>query len=70
MWCYSAESINHYLGAVRAMFRFAEDTELIERAPRLSRVRNASKDSSSEKPLYTQTELRKLLDGAGAWISW
>jgi hypothetical protein len=28
---YSAESINHYLGAVRAMFRFAEDTELLEK---------------------------------------
>lgn len=25
---YSAESINHFLGAVRAMFRFAEDTEI------------------------------------------
>jgi len=37
---YFTESIDHYLGAVRAMFRFAEDTELLEKAPRLSRVRN------------------------------
>jgi integrase len=61
---YSAESINHYLGAVRAMFRFAEDTELVERAPRLARVRNESKGLPREKPLYVPLELRKLLDGA------
>jgi hypothetical protein len=30
---YSTESINHYLSAVRAMFSFAEETELIEKAP-------------------------------------
>jgi integrase len=61
---YSAESINHFLGAVRAMFRFAEDTELVERAPRLSRIRNESKVLSNEKPLYSQAELGKLLDEA------
>ena len=61
---YSAESINHYLGAVRAMFRFAEDTELLEKAPRLSRVRNESKGPAGEKPLYDPAQLRKLLDKA------
>jgi hypothetical protein len=30
---YSAESINHFLSAVRAMFSFAEDTEVINKAP-------------------------------------
>jgi integrase len=61
---YSAESINHYLGAVRAMFRFAEDTELLEKTPRLSRVRNECKGPAGEKPLYDPAQLRKLLDGA------
>ncbi|MFC1763720.1 phage integrase N-terminal SAM-like domain-containing protein [Planctomycetota bacterium] len=35
---YSPESINHYLGAVRALFNFAEDTEVIERAPKFIRT--------------------------------
>jgi site-specific recombinase XerD len=35
---YSAESINHYLSAVRAVFTFAEETGLIEKGPKLKRV--------------------------------
>ena len=52
---YSAESINHYLSAVRAMYTFAEDTELIPKAPKLRRVRNESKPKpgAKERPLYT-----------------
>jgi len=61
---YSAESINHYLCAVRAMFRFADDVGLIERSPRLSRVRNESKGPAAQKSLYTPAELQKLTDGA------
>ncbi|MBN1507111.1 MAG: phage integrase N-terminal SAM-like domain-containing protein [Sedimentisphaerales bacterium] len=60
----STESINHYLCAVRAIFRFAEDVGLIERSPRLSRVRNESKGPAAQKSLYTPTELQKLTDGA------
>ncbi len=37
---YSPESINHYLSAVRAMFTFAEETDLIEKAPKLRRIKN------------------------------
>ena len=33
-------SINHYLNAVRAMFRFAEDADLLTQVPRLGRVKN------------------------------
>ncbi|MCF7972827.1 MAG: phage integrase N-terminal SAM-like domain-containing protein [Phycisphaerae bacterium] len=40
---YSPESINHYLGAVRAMLTFAEDTGLIEKTPKLKRVKNATR---------------------------
>lgn len=63
---YSAESINHYLSAVRAMFTFAEETDLIEKGPKLKRVKNEliSKTGSKEKPLYTQEEINTLLHAA------
>ena len=52
---YSPESINHYLSAVRAMFAFAEDTDLVEKSPKLRRIKNetTSRPGSKEKPLYT-----------------
>ncbi len=37
---YSAESINHYMVAVRAMYRFAEDACILATVPRLRRVKN------------------------------
>ncbi len=37
---YSSESINHYLSAVRAMFTFAEETDIVEKAPKLRRIKN------------------------------
>lgn len=63
---YSPESINHYLGAVRTMFTFAEDTDIIEKAPKLKRVKNETKVKAGpiEKPLYTLDELNKLLKKA------
>jgi integrase len=63
---YSAESINHFLSAVRAMYAFAADIELLPAVPRLRRVRNepCPKIGSRQKPIYTADELRKLLDGA------
>jgi integrase len=63
---YSAESINHYLSAVRAIFNFAEETEIIKTAPKLKRVKNEprSKPGSKEKPLYNADDLRKLIDSA------
>lgn len=61
---YAAESINHYLGAVRAMYRFAEDVGLVERAPRLARVKNAPRSNGKAKPLYSPEQVKKLLDEA------
>jgi len=60
---YSARSINHYLSAVRAMYRFGEDTGLLERAPLLKRVKNESLTSlnSRQRQLHTQEEVQKLL---------
>ena len=63
---YSAESINHYLSAVRAMCTFAEDTDLITKAPKLRRVKNETKQhlGGEGKPLYKTKDLRKLLTNA------
>ncbi len=61
---YSAESINHYLGAVRAMYRFAEDTDLLERTPKLARVKNASRKNGIARPVYSKDQLKQLLDVA------
>ena len=63
---YSPESINHYLSAVRAMFIFAEETDLIEKAPKLKRIKNERihKTGSKEKPIYSLDDLRKLITNA------
>jgi len=63
---YSAESINHYLSAVRAMYVFAEETDLIQKAPKLRRVKNETrpKPGAKDKPLYTPAELQKMLEKA------
>jgi integrase len=63
---YSPESINHYLTAVRSMFIFAEDTGIIDKAPKLRRVKNQArlKTTTISKPLYTLEELQNLLGSA------
>jgi len=60
---YSAESINHYLSAVRTMYIFAEETDLIRKAPKLRRVKNEArvKLGAKDKPLYTPKGLQKML---------
>ncbi len=45
---YSPESINNYLGAVRAMYLFAEDIELITGSPKLRRVIEGSEKSRGQ----------------------
>ncbi len=63
---YAAESINHYLTAVRAMYRFAEEAGILETVPRLRRVKNerAPRSGSAEKPLYSLEDVRTLLKHA------
>lgn len=63
---YAAETINHFLSSVRAMFAFAADMRLLESAPPLRRVRNDScaQVGSSAKPLYAASELRRLIEAA------
>lgn len=60
---YSPESINHFLCAVRAIYRFGEDAGLIQRTPRLRRVRNetCAPAGAGSKPLYSSKEVQRLL---------
>jgi len=68
---YAPASINHFLKSVRAMYAFAEETELLERVPRLRRVKNerSSLAESKEKKLYTPNDVRKLLAAADIQLS-
>ncbi len=63
---YAPQSINHYLSAVRAMFTFAEDAELLDRIPRFRRVKNESRSAmrSQPKALYTAEQIQKLIEKA------
>lgn len=67
---YSVESINHYLSAVRAMFAFAEETDLLEKSPRLKRVKNESpnRTENQDKPLYTPGQIASLLENADSQL--
>lgn len=67
---YSPESMNNFLGAVRAMYLFGEDTDLIGNAPKLRRVKNESclSNRSKQKPIYTPKEVSKLLLNAGSQL--
>ena len=63
---YSPESINHYLTAVRSIFNFADDLDLLTTVPKLKRVRNepARPIGSREKTLYTAEQVHRLLEHA------
>jgi integrase len=63
---YAAETINHFLNSVRAMFAFAEQTGLIEKAPPLRRVKNERRPipGGPDKPLYAPGQVQSLLQGA------
>jgi len=52
---YAPESINHFLSAVRAMFIFAEDTNLIDKAPKLRRIKAGSKMNEFRKPVQKKS---------------
>jgi len=59
---YARDSINHFLGAVRALYRFAEDSELLSRVPKLRRVRNeTSYGQETVKHVYTPQQIAELL---------
>ncbi len=63
---YAAETINHSLNAVRAMYAFAEDSGLLETVPRLRRVKNEPRKTgeAARKRLYTAKQIGKLLSVA------
>jgi len=59
---YSAESINHYLSAVRAMYVFAEETDLIQKAPKLRRVKNETRPKPGKADLQMKTMILLALN--------
>ena len=63
---YAPVSINHFLKAVRAIFNFAEVTDLLARAPRLSRVKNESlpRPEEAERSIYTTPQIQQLVQTA------
>jgi integrase len=63
---YAPESINHYLSAVRAMYAFGEEAGIIEKVPRLRRIKNeiGLVPGSRSKPLYAAEQIQQLLDAA------
>ena len=63
---YSPQSINHFLTAVRSLFAFAEEADLMERIPKLKRIKNEKlpPPGSNEKPIYTTEEIGQLLGHA------
>jgi len=65
---YSPESINHYLTAVRSIYYFAEEVGILEKIPRLRRIKNEPRRmlGSKNKPLYTDKEIQNLLKHADA----
>ncbi len=67
---YSPESINHYLTAVRSVYYFAEEIGLIQKAPRLKRVKNEPRRivGSKEKPIYMIDDITALLEYADLQI--
>ena len=63
---YSPQSINHFLTAVRSLYAFAEEVDLMERAPKLKRIKNEKlpPPGSNEKPIYTTGEIHQLIGHA------
>lgn len=63
---YAPQSINHYLNAVRSLYAFGVDTDLLVRAPRLRRIRNEplAQVRAAAKPLYSVDALSRLLAAA------
>jgi|GEM_PF-1094816 len=60
---YSPQSINHFLTAVRSLYAFAEEVDLMEKIPKLKRIKNEKlpPPGSNEKPIYTTKEIHQLI---------
>jgi len=59
----AANSINNHIAAVKAMYHWAMDNEIIDKAPNLKAVKKISA-KKKERPVFTITQLRKLLNKA------
>jgi integrase len=62
---YSQNSINHFLGAIRALYRFADDSGLLTTLPKLRRVRNEpAHGREAQKRIYDARQIGRLLQHA------
>lgn len=67
---YATTSINHFLKAVRTMYAFGDENGLIQKMPRLRRVKNESCSwlGSRARQLYALEDIHKLLANADAQL--
>jgi len=56
-------SINNHISAIKAMYHWAMDDEVIDTAPNLRAIKKIF-PQKVEKPIFTVTQLNKLLDSA------
>ena len=56
-------SINNHISAIKAMYHWAMDNEVTDTAPNLKAIKKIS-PQKKEKPVFTVTQLNKLLDSA------
>ncbi len=56
-------SINNHISAIKAMYHWAMDNEVIDTAPNLKAIKKIS-PQKIEKPIFSVTQLSKLLDSA------
>jgi integrase len=56
-------SIYNHISAIKAMYHWAMDNEIVDTAPNLKAIKKIS-PQKIEKPVFTATQLNKLLDSA------
>ena len=55
--------MSNHISAIKAMYHWAVDNEIIDTAPNLKAIKKIS-PQKIEKPIFTVTQLNKLLDSA------
>jgi integrase len=60
----SANTVNNRIAAVKAMYNWALDNELIDRSPRLRALKKVT-PQKAERPTFTASQIWRLLEHAG-----
>jgi integrase len=64
----SANTINNRIAAVKAMYNWALDNEIIDRSPRLKAVKKVT-PQKAERPTFTPPQIHALLQNAGVQMN-